>query len=490
MATTRTFELGRRDAFDIFSRLLSVAHQEVFFFESAPEIDATVELSVIGVGPFEVLRLRGGKTEREVNGDTIALDVAFFDQVKLELSSLQRSDGSNQDVGRFAGGGLFGCIGYDSVAELEPKLKHGGYFARQSMSQDCIAELKVAKRLIVFDHPNQKIHIVCATFEASEAEIARGLDELQNCLLPDNRNTDHDFEQSVIRHNAAPIAFDLPLERIESDLGPTEFRHRFDKLQDHISEGDIFQAVLADKFECQTHCKPIEILQELRRLSPAPYSYYFKLDQFVYLGASPETFLHVQNGVARTNPIAGTRPRGQTEADDLKLERQLLRSPKEGAEHLMLVDLARNDLGRVAQPGSVKVTSYRDLKRLSNVMHLVSQVEARLRSDQTALSAFQACFPAGTLSGAPKFRAMQLLSQFEKSPRNFYGGAVVAFDAFGGLDSAIAIRSLEARDRQLTLRAGAGVVADSTAESEYNEILHKTQLIRRAIAAAEARVGR
>lgn len=203
------------------------------------------------------------------------------------------------------------------------------------------------------------------------------------------------------------------------------------------------------------------------------------------LGASPEMLVRVEARKVSTNPIAGTRPRGRNSAEDQRQTRNLVRSPKEGAEHLMLVDLARNDLGRVANPGSVRVSRFRQLRKLSNVIHLVSQVDAELRDGVTALDALKAAFPAGTLSGAPKIRAMEILAELENEARGFYGGAVVAFDGAGGLDSCIAIRCLEVRGQLGILRAGAGLVMDSKPESEYAEIKNKLKTLRVAIAATE-----
>jgi len=256
-------------------------------------------------------------------------------------------------------------------------------------------------------------------------------------------------------------------------------------LKDHIRQGDIFQAVLSDRFFVRTQASAEQIFAELREISPAPYSFFLPLGDCVYGGASPEMLIQVEGNQVRTRPIAGTRPRGRTLAEDQKQIRNLQRSSKEAAEHLMLVDLARNDLGRVAAPGTVQVRSYRKLQRLSNVTHLVSDVEATLAPEKSALQALCAAFPAGTLSGAPKIRAMEIIAELEPQQREFYGGAVVLFDGQGGLESCIAIRSFQFHQGQVVLQAGAGVVADSTSEREYAEIHHKMRPLTQAIAAAE-----
>jgi anthranilate synthase component 1 len=257
-------------------------------------------------------------------------------------------------------------------------------------------------------------------------------------------------------------------------------------LQESIRAGDIFQAVLAERFECETEASAIDIFAQLYRINSAAYSFFFPFSQGEFMGASPEALLKVCQGRALTHPIAGTKPRGKTAIEDRALAKSLRASRKESAEHLMLVDLARNDLGRVAKPGSVRVNFYRSLQKLANVMHLVSEVEAELEPRQTPLRALASCFPAGTLSGAPKIRAMQLLAGLEREGRGLYGGAAIALDPLASrLESCIAIRCIEKRGRLAILRAGAGIVADSKARSEYDEISHKLLSARQALAAAE-----
>ena len=257
-------------------------------------------------------------------------------------------------------------------------------------------------------------------------------------------------------------------------------------LKEHIRAGDIFQAVLAEKFEIQTKVSSIEIFDRLTWINPAAYNFFFKFTESEFAGTSPESLVCVQNNIATTHPIAGTKPRGQDTATDERNSRSLIASRKEAAEHLMLVDLARNDLGRVALPGTVRVTKYRELHRFATVMHLVSEVQAELPAGSDPMMVFRSCFPAGTLTGAPKIRAMQLLSGLENSRRGFYGGAVIALDPVtNSLESCIAIRCFEKNADHVTIRAGAGIVADSQPKMEYAEISHKLKALRLAIHAAE-----
>jgi anthranilate synthase component I len=457
--------IGHLDPMSIFAYLQTMSC-ESFFVECS-----AASTTVIGVGPFETLRDVGGKTERIFKGHSQTLATPFFKVLETQLQDLKAQEPVETP---FQNGGIFGCIGYDSIAEIEPRLKNYGYFKNESLMS--LTQVMVARQLIVFDHKKEILHLIAAKAANTPFAIAN-LERIINEAPP--------FSSDL----SEPETAEINNQRLMPTLGFDEFKKRISKIKNHILKGDIFQAVLSEKFKCHTTAPPFEIFKMLRQTSPAPYSFYFNLGLKKFFGASPEAFVRVDGRHVHTNPIAGTRPRGQTPKHDQQLERQLTRSTKEGAEHLMLVDLARNDLGRVAQPGSVHVKSFREIHRFSNVMHLVSEVDALLAKQMTALDAFKACFPAGTLSGAPKIRAMEILSELEPEPRGHYGGAIVAFDSVGGLDSCIAIRSLEMHDQIAVLKAGAGVVADSKAENEYAEIINKTKLFRLAIAAAEKKMA-
>lgn len=413
-------------------------HAGAFFFESANSIGESAALSVIGVGPTE--RLEGP---------------VFAALRALEIAAVAG------DV-PYSAGGVFGCVGYDSIAELEPKLANRGTFA---VGAGVESHVFFARDLIVFDHLKKLVHFV-----GTAADFASCL---QACRAED------------------VVHAELSAERLTASLGRAKFFEGVQTLKDHIRDGDIFQAVLAERFECDVDVSAIHVFAALRAISPTPYSFFFNFGSCEFFGASPEALLKVEGGRLRTHPIAGTRPRGETEAQDRLMKRQLERSRKEGAEHLMLVDLARNDLGRVARTGSVEVNFYRSVQKFSNVMHLVSEVDADLDAGRTAIDALKACFPAGTLSGAPKFRAMELIAGIEKVPRGFYGGAVIGFDPQAQrLDSCIAIRSLEVREGKAILRAGAGIVADSKPDFEYAEIAHKLKPLRQAISSVEKSIER
>lgn len=470
----RAITMIGRDPLSVFVEV-QTQFPDAFFWQSSEAIDQPPDTTVIGLGPFEVLRDLGGKTQRVHQQKSEVIELPFLSVLATQLRELQVT---GNVACRFQNGGIFGCIGYECVAEIEPRLKEFGYFRNNEGSvHSALAEVMIARQLIVFDHQTKMIHLIVATSAQINGEIdaTRVLDSLQRLV---------EGAKTLLENPPSHLS-ELDSHRLSPLLGFDEFKKRVLTIKERIHEGDIFQAVLAEKFTCQTLAKPIDIFKSLRETSPAPYSFYFGLSSGVFLGASPETLVKVNERRLKTNPIAGTRPRGETPQNDQFQETQLLQSEKEAAEHLMLVDLARNDLGRVARPGSVKVSAFRQVRRFSNVMHLVSEVEATLADPLTALDTLKACFPAGTLSGAPKVRAMEILAELEPSPRKYYGGAVVAFDSLGGMDSCIAIRCLEVQSQTLVFRAGAGIVADSKAKNEYKEILNKTKLLRVAIGTAE-----
>jgi anthranilate synthase component 1 len=254
----------------------------------------------------------------------------------------------------------------------------------------------------------------------------------------------------------------------------------------HIRAGDAFQIVLSRRLQMPLRADPVQVYRALRAVDPAPYLFVLELDGTTVLGASPETLVRCEGRRLWYRPIAGTRPRGRTEEEDLALEAELRADPKERAEHVMLVDLGRNDLGRVAEPGSVRVDALMEVERYSHVMHLVSRLSAELRRGLDRFDALTSCFPAGTVTGAPKVRAMQILDELEPQPRGVYGGAVLYADHAGALDACIAIRTMVARGGRAVLQAGAGLVADSVPEREFDETQAKAGALLRAIRLAEA----
>lgn len=431
-------KIDHLDALETFLNLKKV-HAGAFFFESE-------DLSVIGLDSFETMRLLG----REMKS------ADFMQGLKAKTKILFAGESSFP----FEQGGAFGCLGYEVAGLIEPKLMEYGYFAKLADSDEVVAEIFFSKNLIVFEHHKNVIHLALSSLKVEMS----------------------DFRQKKIN---TIQKVEVGFEGLKSTMGEQKFFENIKELKSHIQAGNIFQAVLSERFEFQTSESALSVYSRVKSASPSAYSFYFDFKDSSFFGASPETLVKSVKNEIETHPIAGTRPRGSDEKADDLLERQLKRSVKEGAEHLMLVDLARNDLGRVAQAGSVKVDIFRKILRLSHVMHLVSVVKAKKKSDKTNLDVLGACFPAGTLSGAPKVRAMQILSTLESRPRGFYGGAVIALDQEGDFDSCIAIRSVEMKNQTVILRAGAGIVADSRPEKEYQEIQHKLKALLSVIKAGQ-----
>ncbi|MGB2828577.1 MAG: chorismate-binding protein, partial [Dehalococcoidales bacterium] len=287
-----------------------------------------------------------------------------------------------------------------------------------------------------------------------------------------------------------PVSIDAPPSAVpESPVTPNLSRAEYESLvtraKDHIFAGDIIQAVLSQRLSKPTAASPFAIYRALRSINPSPYMYFLHLGDCHIVGASPELLVRVEDGIVSNHPIAGTRPRSSNPDRDLELARELLNDEKERAEHIMLVDLGRNDIGRISQPGTVSVTQFMDIERYSHVMHLVSHVQGKLRSGMTQYDALRACFPAGTVSGAPKIRAMEIIAELEPDKRGPYAGAVGYFDFSGNLDTAIAIRTIVIKDGVAHVQAGGGIVADSIPENEYQESLNKAQALFTAIKQAE-----
>ena len=269
-------------------------------------------------------------------------------------------------------------------------------------------------------------------------------------------------------------------------MSKKQFMSKVEKIKEYIIAGDVFQAVPSLRAELEPGVAPLNIYRALRRVNPSPYMYYLRMDELTVLGTSPEMLVRVSGSKLEYRPIAGTRKRGRDEAEDLLLEKELLGDEKERAEHVMLVDLGRNDVGKVSEYGTVKVRDLMFVERYSHVMHLVSAVEGKLRSDLSPVDAMAACFPAGTLTGAPKVRAMEIIEEVEPVRRGIYGGAVLYADFAGNLDSCIAIRTMLVKGKKAYVQAGAGVVADSVPESEYQECINKAQALVRAVELARS----
>ena len=338
-------------------------------------------------------------------------------------------------------------------------------------------------RLLAFDHLRHQIHIIATADVKSEAPrraYARALRDIQALEKKLSAGV-------AVRGRTMAVGKSGKLPRIRRITSRQSFLKSVARAKEYIAAGDIYQVVLSERLELEVKSEPFDIYRALRALNPSPYMYFLRMGDMTVLGSSPEMLVRVQGRALNYRPIAGTRARGRDEAEDQRLEQQLRSDEKERAEHVMLVDLGRNDVGRVSEYGSVKVRELMFVERYSHVMHLVSAIEGKLRADLDAVAAFAACFPAGTLSGAPKVRAMQIIEELEPVRRGVYGGAVLYADFAGNLDSCIAIRTMMLKGRKAYVQAGAGVVADSDAAGEFQECENKAAALLAAVRLATNR---
>jgi anthranilate synthase component 1 len=372
-------------------------------------------------------------------------------------------------------GGLVGYIGYDMVREIEPRL------ARSDKNPDDLKlpamQFMLADTLLAFDHVKHKIVIISnAHIKGDPAKAYRtainNIDRLERKLKRPVSLAKEEF--------AVPRKAELK-KKFSSNFSKKEFEDRVRKAKEYIRAGEIIQVVLSQRFQARTKAEPFDIYRALRILNPSPYMYYLKLKDLRIIGSSPEVMVRLEGRRATLRPIAGTRKRGKDEEEDRKMMDDLLASRKERAEHIMLVDLGRNDLGRVCDYGSVKVTEEMVIEKYSHVMHIVSNVTGRLKRGKDAIDLFMAAFPAGTVSGAPKVRAMEIIDELENLKRGLYAGSIGYFDFSGDLDSAITIRTILMKGDRVYLQAGAGIVADSIPAKEYQETVNKARALLAAI---------
>ncbi len=365
-------------------------------------------------------------------------------------------------------GGLIGYMGYDMIRFFEniPDKNPDDLNA-----PDCVFML--SQDLIVFDHVSRKIKIVSNAILSgkSHKDLKKAYSAAKRAI------------EALLRKIKAPIKNETFPEqkktdiKVASNMSKNEFSAAVRKAKEYIRAGDIIQVVLSQRFKVKLASRPIDIYRSLRSVNPSPYMFYLKLDDMVLVGSSPELLVRCQDKVVETRPIAGTRPRGLNEAQDETLIRELLADKKEKAEHLMLVDLGRNDLGRVCRFGSVKVSEFMQVEKYSHVMHIVSNVLGRLKPGKDALDALVSCFPAGTVSGAPKIRAMEIIDELEPARRGPYAGAIGYFSFSGNLDSCIIIRTIVIKNKYIYIQAGAGIVNDSDPGREYNETVNKARAL-------------
>jgi anthranilate synthase component 1 len=440
-----------------------------FLLESVQGSLSMARYSFIGINPEKIL-LNKKTTIKEINNNNSSEYVGnIFERLKEETDNIRQAH--LPELPEFTGG-LVGFLGYENISLIEPVVK----FSYQQKF-NCDSNFGLYKTIIAFDHYKHQIILITNVLVQPQSNLdliyyqaKQNLKKLKTILLNDSVSID---------------SFKI-LNSSEADFDAKHFYQLVEKSKEEIRAGEIFQIVLSKRFSSDFKGDLINVYRALRIINPSPYMYFLEnADGFSILGTSPEDLLRIKNRKATVLPIAGTRRRGKDEAEDIKLEENLLNDPKELAEHTMLVDLGRNDLGRVCKYGTVKVSEFMKIQKYSHVMHIVSKVEGELNEDVHPIDALKSCFPAGTVSGAPKIRAMQLISEFENEERNIYAGAVGYIDFSGNLDMCIAIRTLFADDGKIYWQAGAGIVADSVPEKEALEIKNKSAVMLNALKYAE-----
>ena len=443
-----------------------------FLLESVEGGERIARYSFIGVHPRAQYILRNGKVEI-IEDDARRLvtlapgeDPTRFLQAEIARFPAVRLPGAP----RFTGG-LIGYLGYESVRYFEPTLMG------QMQSADVPDGIYLlADTVVAFDNVRRTIFLVATVLDGDMDAAETRLDGIATRIagpLPE-----------VDRPAVEPA-------ETSSNLTQPEFEAMVTAAREHIAAGDIFQVVLSQRFTRESNAEPFDVYRALRRLNPSPYMYFFDFGEvdgepLHLIGSSPEMFVRLEDGTASLHPIAGTRPRGKDAAADAALEKELLADPKERAEHVMLVDLGRNDLGRVCEYGSVKVSDFFSIEYYSHVMHIVSHVQGTMRPGLTAFDLIRAAFPAGTVSGAPKVRALEIIADLEPDARGAYAGTVGYFGFDGSMDTCLAIRTLVKRGNRYSVQAGAGIVADSNPAGEYQETINKAGALLRALDLVES----
>ena len=414
--------------------------------------------TIIKVNEYEIFVEKNGHLQEKFDvQDPLAWIEDFQEQFKVpQLDNLPDFNG-----------GLVGYFGYEIIRYIEPKLKN--IEKKDELNVPDIL-LMVSNDLLVVDNLTSKVHIITHV-SPEDGSFDDGIAKLDLIESNIKKSFEHDSTQSE----------KIKSQDFISSFGKNNFVHAVEKVQKYITAGDVMQVVPSQRLSCKFNSNPVELYRQLRILNPSPYMYYLNLDDFAIVGSSPEILTRVDNNnVATIRPIAGTRSRGKTEEEDKDNEKDLLSDEKEIAEHLMLIDLGRNDLGRIAKTGTVNLTDKMFIERYSHVMHIVSNVECELKDDMSSIDVLRATFPAGTLSGAPKVRAMEIIDEVETLKRNIYSGAIGNLSWHGGMDLAIAIRTAIVKNDILYVQAGAGIVHDSVPEMEWQETMDKAQALIRA----------
>jgi anthranilate synthase component 1 len=449
-----------------------------YLFESVQGGENWGRYSIIGLPCKDVVKISGNTISLQSNGvetDTVNSD-APLDWVRQYATTFNTPE--VEGLPRFSGG-LVGYFGYETIHYIEPKVAQN---SQQNPKEDPLGSpdilLMVSEDVLVFDNVNNQLMIVTHVDPAIADAYQQGLSHLDS--LENKLKTSH-IESSFGQSQTQAVNE----QDFISGFTQQGFQNAVKRVKEYIVEGDVMQVVLSQRMTIPYIEPPIDLYRALRCLNPSPYMYHLHLGDTHVVGSSPEILTRLEDQQVTVRPIAGTRPRGATREEDEALEKELLADPKECAEHLMLIDLGRNDAGRVSKTGTVELTDKMVIERYSHVMHIVSNVTGELQPDLDAIDVLEATFPAGTVSGAPKIRAMQIIDELEPVKRGIYSGAVGYLSWSGNLDTAIAIRTAVIKDGQLSIQAGAGIVHDSVPENEWAETMNKGRAIFKAVAMAQ-----
>ncbi|HCY76265.1 MAG TPA: anthranilate synthase component I [Ignavibacteriales bacterium] len=441
-----------------------------FLLESVEGSLSLARYSFIGVDPEKTLKNKKKKLFISRNHQEIIEEKSIFDQLREEINGIKQA--KLPELPSFTGG-IVGFLGYENISLIEDILATNQFEELNKFD----SMLGIYKTILAFDHYKHQIIIITNVLVNDTNELEKDFEKAKKIL--------NDLKIILLQSSISTNIFKIS-EWLKNDFDKVSFNSLIINAKDEITKGEIIQIVLSKKFSAKFEGDLFNVYRALRIINPSPYMYFLEFeDNSKIIGTSPEDLLQVKNLNARVLPIAGTRRRGKNEKEDIELEADLLNDPKELAEHTMLVDLGRNDLGRVCKYGSVKVSELMKIQKYSHVMHIVSKVEGEIVDGKDSIDALKSCFPAGTVTGAPKIRAMQLISNFEKEERNVYAGAVGYLDFSGDLDMCIAIRTLFSKENLIYWQSGAGIVADSNPELEAKEIINKSAVMVNALKYAE-----
>lgn len=439
-----------------------------FLLESVEGGEQLARYSFIGRNPYQTLYFDGSLTSLKNKDGSVEIDRPYFEELKHQTTKY--TEPKIPELPRLTGGAV-GFSAYDTFRLVEdlPNVPKDDLDLPEGIW--CFYD-----EIYAFDHVKHQVILIKTVFTDENSDPEALYESAQVSL--------DEMEKAAMSAKYQRREFTIDPGSLESNIEREQFNAMVSKAKDHIYEGDIFQVVLSQRFEANMSGDSFMLYRALRMVNPSPYLFYLDFDEFQIVGSSPEVLVRVQDKEVRLLPIAGTRPRGKTHEEDLELEIDLKNDPKEVAEHIMLVDLGRNDLSRVSKPGTVKMERNQVVERYSHVMHIVSDVVGEISEDRSSVEALMQCFPAGTVSGAPKIRAMQIIDELEPTKRGIYAGAVGYFDFSGNMDTCIAIRTMVVTGNKVYIQAGAGIVADSDPDKEFEETQNKAGALVQALSVA------